>query len=152
MRWGRRIDGDDLRRPKLQDEVGDDDTGLPASCSLTESFRAMWQGRWMRPGGEEVAQGTAAASGGDGGARVCERKESRGREKLGEVSERDQGGCVTPPGARSRAGEEAGGGSRRWRPVRARATRLCLLAEVGDDWRLPVGWAGWKSWARWAAR
>ena len=78
MRRGRRIDVDDLRRPKLQNEVGGDDAGLPASYSLAESFRATQRSRWMRQGDEGVAQGGAAASGGDGGARMCEREGQRG--------------------------------------------------------------------------
>ena len=38
--WRRRNGDGDLRRPELQDEFGDDDTGLPASYSLAESFKA----------------------------------------------------------------------------------------------------------------
>ena len=60
-------------------------------------------------------------------------RETRGREG------RSAGRCRASPWRSDGDEEAAGGGSRRWPREHAPATRLCLLAEVGDDWHRPGG-------------
>ena len=154
MLWTRRIDGVDLRAPEVKRTMlrsTGASSGRVRQC-VAPRGRGGARGRgegareWLRPWWSSQV---AAARFGEVGNSEGER--TRGGEREQRVSERDQGGCVAPPGARSRAGEEAGGGARA-RARRHSSAYWQRLKTVG----LLVGWptvpGQWSGPATWAAR
>ena len=128
----------DLRRPKLQDEVGGDDAGLPASRESVMRKRESRRTSGTARRGEWVAVDAVALDGGDGRVRSGRERGSRGERAVGESErsgQRDRDGTresSTRPGAR----RQAGGG------------RACVGHTPASSWRggeddrrRQVGWA-----------
>ena len=94
---------------------------------------------------EAELTGTSGRRGGGSGDNYGERRRGS-RSAIAGEGEGDEGergeecrGCWASSWRSDGDEEAAGGGSRRWPREHAPATRLCLLAEVGDDWHKPGG-------------
>ena len=137
------------RRSAASEEEDDGDggsTGRPASCGLTESFRARGRSSCACRGGEGRPVAAAMANGGDRRVRTRER-ESEGEERKNRGRVRGYGGAWRRPGVPGRrggrqAGREAGGVARR--SARASGTRPSSC-RGGRRQRRGPGGLGWPA-------
>ena len=138
------------RRSAASEEEDDGDggsTGRPASCGLTESFRARGRSSCASREGEGRPVAAAMANGGDGCVRTRER-ESEGEERKNRGRVREYGGGVASfQGIQTRRGE-AGRQASWWRGTVARARRAHSPPSVEDEDDRggrragpPAGWA-----------
>ena len=136
--------------PEEEDDGDGGSTGRPASCGLTESFRARGRSSCASREGEGRPVAAAMANGGDGCVRTREREsEGEERKNRGRVREYGGGGAWRRSRASRRGGErQAGrraGGVARWRarapgtlPSLCRGRRRQRRRRAGP----PAGWAG----------
>ena len=134
------------RRSAASEEEDDGDggsTGRPASCGLTESFRARGRSSCACRGGEGRPVAAAMANGGDGCVRTRERESEGKGEKHGrEGGEARGSGRHREEAPRRRAG---GGGRQTswWRGAPAvRARRPHAWPTGARRTTAVVGWAG----------
>jgi hypothetical protein len=131
--------GGDLRRCSVKTRSGRWRQGERALGARSVRRGGRRRSLWTRWGGEEatVAVGFTVAQ-----LRLRRPWWGEARERAGGGSEVSRGSSDTGGGSSwRRDGVRASRQARRWRGERARVavSLLCLLAEVGDDWRGPDG-------------